>query len=176
MMTAREKWIQVLTIAGGLAVLVGGVDPLEGAILVLTGTALLAAAAMVAPCDGVVRRARAVNLALTLVGFAAIWGMSAVGGVGGSTGHSFWWALLGLPLMAGWSLSFWARGAPRWMTWLGLLAGGWYLILPALAATKARTNPHIQWLVLAALGACGLVTLAGCVWRLRERRPIAGNM
>lgn len=174
-MTAREKWIQVLAIAGGLVVLVGGVDPLEGSILVLTGTALLAAAAMVAPCDGVVRRARAINLALTLVGFAAIWGMTAVGGVGESTGHSFWCALLGLPLVAGWSLSFWARGAPRWLTWLGLLAGGWYLILPLLAAAKARTNPDIVWPVLAALAICGLVTFVGCVWRLRQPRPIAAD-
>ncbi len=174
-MTAREKWIQVLSIAGGLAVLIGGIDPLEGSILVLTGTALLAAAAMVAPCEPEVRKTRGLNLGLALAGFAAIWGMTALGGVGGATGRSFSWALLGLPLMAGWSLSFWARGAPRWMTWLGLLAGAWYLILPLLAASKARTNPHLVWPVLAALGACGLATVAGCLWRLRQRRPIAGN-
>jgi hypothetical protein len=174
-MTAREKWAQVPTITGGLAVLVGGIDPLDGAIVVLAGAALLAAAAMIAPCNHAVRTSRAINLTLTIVGFAAIWIMTALGGIGGATGRSFLWAWLGLPWVAGWSLSFWSHGAPRWLTWLGLLAGGWYLVLPLLAATKARTNPHILWSVLAALGACGLVTIVGCVWRLRQPRPIAGN-
>lgn len=176
MATARERWIQALTVVGGLAVLAGGIDPLEGSLLVLIGTALLAAAARVGQPGRRVRRMRAVNLALVVVGFGAIWGMTAGGGVGGTSGRSFLWALLGLPLIAGWSLSFWGQGAPRWMTWLGVLAGSWYLVLPLVAATKARTNPHIMWSVLVALGACGLVTLAGCVWRLRQPRPIAGNM
>lgn len=174
-MTTREKWTQALTIPGGLAVLIGGIDPLDGAIVVLAGTALLAAAAMIAPCDPAVRRVRGISLALALIGFAAIWTLTALGGVGGTTVRSFLWAFLGLPLIAAWTLSFWGHGAPRWMTWLGLLAGAWYLALPLLAATKTRTNPHILWSVLAAIGACGLVTLAGCVWRLRQRRPIAEN-
>jgi hypothetical protein len=174
-MSARENWAQALTITGGLAVLAGGIDPLEGSILVLAGTALLAAAARINSTDCRIRRMRAVNLALAVVGFAAIWTMTALGGVGGSTGRSFLWVLLGLPLVAGWSLSFWTHGAPRWMTWLGLLAGGWYLALPLFAAAKARTNPHILWGVLAALAICGLVTFVGCVWRLRQPRPIAGN-
>lgn len=174
-MTTREKWVQVLTVPGGLAVLAGGIDPLEGSILVPVGTALLAGAAMIAPCEPVVRRARALNLALALVGFAAVWGLTALGGVGGTTGRSFFWALLGLPLVVGWTLSLWGHGAPRWLTWLGLLAGAWYLVLPLLAATKARANPHILWPVLIVFGACGLVTVAGCVWRLRRPRPIAAN-
>lgn len=174
-MTVREKWTQALTVPGGLAVLIGGFDPLDGAVVVLAGTALLAAAATVAPCDRGVRTMRAMNFVLTAFGCVAIWILSAQGGVGEATGRSFLWAFLGLPLVAGWSLSFWSRAAPRWMTWLGLLAGGWYLSLPLLAAAKARANPHLLWSVLAAIGACGLVTLSGCVWRLRRPRPIAGN-
>lgn len=61
------------------------------------------------------------------------------------------------------------------MNWLGLLGGGWYLVLPLLAATKGRTNPHILWLALAALAAFGILTLVGCVWRLRQRGPISAN-
>jgi uncharacterized membrane protein YqjE len=42
--------------------------------------------------------------------------------------------------------------------------------LPLLAATKARANPAIAWPVIAVLAAFGIVTVAGCLWRLRQRR------
>jgi len=174
-MTTQEKWTQALAVPGGLAVLVGGLDPLEGAIVILFGTALLAGAAFVAPAERAVLAARGLHFVLAAFGFAAVWTLTLIGGVGGSTGRSVAWIVLGLPLLAGWSLSFWGRGAPRWMHWLGLLAGGWYLALPLLVIRQSRTHPHIQWSALAALAACGLATLAGCVWRLRQRRPIAAN-
>lgn len=171
----REKWTQVLAVPGGLAVLIGGVDPLEGSILILIGTALLAGAALVARADRGVLAARGTHLALAAFGFAAVWILTIGGGVGGSAGRSMAWAALGLPLAAAWSLSFWGRGAPRWMNWLGLLGGGWYLALPMLVMTKSRTNPHILWSALAALAVFGVATVAGCVWRLRQPRPISEN-
>ncbi|MBI5426234.1 MAG: hypothetical protein HZA32_19340 [Opitutae bacterium] len=174
-MTTREKWGQALAILGGLAVLVGGIDPLDGGVVLFAGTALLAAAAFVSPADRTVQRARATNFALAAFGFGAIGVLSSGGGVGGATGRPLFWALLGLPLVAGWSLSFWGRGSLRWMNWLGLLAGGWYLALPLLVLRKSRTNPHILWPVLIALAVFGLLTVVGCVWRVRQRRPIAGN-
>lgn len=174
-MTTRERWGHALAIPGGLAVLVGGIDPLEGGIFLFAGTALLAAAAFIAPTDRAVQLARATNFALAAFGFGAVAVLSGAGGLGGSTGRPLAWAVLGLPLFAAWSLSFWGRGSLRWMNWLGLLAGGWYLTLPLLVLRKSRTNPHILWPVLAVLAVGGLVTLTGCVWRLRQRRPIAGN-
>lgn len=174
-MTTREKWDQALAIPGGLAVLIGGIDPLEGGVVVISGTALLAGAAFVARSDLGVQRARATNFALAAFGFGAIAMLSRDGGVGGSTGRSLYWVLLGLPLVAGWSLSFWGRGSLRWMNWLGLLAGSWYLALPLLVLTAARRNPNVLWPAVAALAACGAMTVAGCGWRLRQPRPIAAN-
>ena len=37
-------------------------------------------------------------------GVAALWIMSAFGGIGGSTGRSMWWALVLLPYPIGWML------------------------------------------------------------------------
>ncbi len=36
----------------------------------------------------------------------ALWGMSAIGGIGGSTGRSMWWALVLLPYPVGWVMGF----------------------------------------------------------------------
>jgi hypothetical protein len=174
-MTTREKWTQALAVPGGLAVLVGGIDPLEGSIVILFGTALLAGSSLVAQANRVVLAARGIHFALAGFGFAALWVMTILGGVGGSTGRSMAWIALGLPLLTGWSLSFWGRGAPRWMNWLGLLGGGWYLALPLFAVTKSRAHPHILWPALTALAVFGVLTLVGCVWRLREPRPISVN-
>lgn len=174
-MTTREKWTQGVAVPGGLAVLLGGFDPLEGAIVILAGTILLAVASLIAGAEPAVWFSRFVNAGLAVFGFTALFVLSSIGGVGGPTGRSFFWMALCLPLAAGWSLSFWGRGAPRWLNWLGLLGGGWYLALPLLIAMQSRANPHIVWPALVALAAFGLVTLAGCVWRLRQPRPISGD-
>jgi len=38
-MNARMLWSQILTVLGGIAMLLGAVDPLEGSLLVLPGSA-----------------------------------------------------------------------------------------------------------------------------------------
>jgi hypothetical protein len=42
---------------------------------------------------------------LVLAGVAALWGLSALGGVGGDTGRSMWWLLLCAPYGLGWLLA-----------------------------------------------------------------------
>lgn len=99
-MTTREKWTEALAVPGGLAVLIGGIDPLEGSIVILFGTALLAGSALVARADRVVVAARGIRFALAALGFAAVWTMTFMGGVGGSIGRSMAWVALGLPSIA----------------------------------------------------------------------------
>lgn len=86
---------------GLAAMLLGALDPLEGSPAIVLGIGLVALAA---------RRERrgatlaAVGFGMALFGFAAMWILTVLGGVGGSTGHSAWWALLALPLAPGWLL------------------------------------------------------------------------
>jgi len=92
-----------LAIVGLLALLLGILDPLEGSILILAGSAVVAVAALV----GRSRRTRLASAAflLVLAGVGALWGTSALGGIGGQTGRSLWWGLLFLPYPVGWILA-----------------------------------------------------------------------
>jgi hypothetical protein len=42
------------------------------------------------------------SLLFVTIGVAALWGLSAVGGFGGTTGRSIWWGLALLPYPLGW--------------------------------------------------------------------------
>jgi hypothetical protein len=88
-------------IGAGLAVmLIAALDPLEGSILIVAGGILVAFGARL-------RASRHLNylywcLALMAVGVAALWGLSAIGGFGGTSGRSLLWGLLMVPYPLGW--------------------------------------------------------------------------
>ena len=107
-MDAR-RWSRRLFVIATAALVLGAVDPLEGSIVVIAG----AGVAMVAAHLGHVRARHWLDwgMALGLLGVAALWGLSAGGGIGPSTGHSYWWGLLLLPYPVGWLLSL--SGAVR---------------------------------------------------------------
>jgi hypothetical protein len=171
-MKARENSARIMTVIGGSGVFIGGLDPLEGSIAIAAGSVMLAVAARMDNGERRVRFARYALCAAVLFGAGALWTLSLRGGVGGDTGRPMGWLVLVLPMLAGWALSFLAPGAPRWLTWMGVMGGAWYLVLPALVAWKARTNPQISWPLLAGLSGLGAATIAGCSWRLwRTRQP-----
>lgn len=85
----------------GLALMVlGALDPLEGSVVILLGSALVAGGAFISPTHGY--RLQLTALVLIAIGVAALFGLSALGGVGGSTGRSYWWLLLCVPYPIGW--------------------------------------------------------------------------
>jgi hypothetical protein len=93
----RSRW---LVIAGLVLMLAGTLDPLEGSLVILAGSALVAAAAVF----GKNRRCRLQVTAFVLIaiGVAALFGLSALGGVGGNTGRSMWWVALCVSYPIGW--------------------------------------------------------------------------
>ena len=44
-----------------------------------------------------------------------------------------WWGLLILPYLIGWTVGIWGPGSPRWMVWLGIPVGIWYLTIFTMA-------------------------------------------
>jgi hypothetical protein len=104
-MKARVLWSRVLTVVGVLAMVVGTLDPLEGSLLILPGSGLVALGAFLGPTER--RRVRFWfwTFILIAVGVAAMFGLSAVGGIGGSTGRSMWWGLVILPYPVGWLMA-----------------------------------------------------------------------
>lgn len=101
-MDTREKWTRILALAGLVLMVIGAIDPLEGSVLILGGVAMAAVGASI----GRSRHRSMLLWALGLVaaGVALMFGMSAMGGLGGDTGRSLWWALILLPYPVGWAM------------------------------------------------------------------------
>jgi hypothetical protein len=102
-MSTRWRSSRILAIVGLVATLIGTVDPLEGSIVILLGTGLLALSAWLGNSRH--RRLLYWSFSLVAIGVGAMWGMSAFGGIGGSTGRSMWWAIVLVPYPAGWLMS-----------------------------------------------------------------------
>ncbi len=82
--------------------LIGAVDPLEGSLVILLGTGMVALGAVLSKSQH--RRLLSWSLILVAVGVGAMWGLSAFGGIGGESGHSILWGLVVLPYPIGWVL------------------------------------------------------------------------
>lgn len=102
-MAARALRSHVLFAFGALGLLLGTLDPLEGAPLVLTATAALTLATFLRASRS--RKLFAAALPLTAVGVAMLYALSTGGGIGGRSGRSWWWGTLLLPYVAGWLLA-----------------------------------------------------------------------
>ena len=99
-MRMAEWSSRVLGIIGLAAMLIGAIDPLEGSLIILPGVGVAAVGALLG--KGRWRMLLYWALILVAVGVAAMWVLSALGGIGGSSGRSDWWGLLVLPYAAGW--------------------------------------------------------------------------
>lgn len=95
-------WSRVLIVVGVAGMLIGAIDPLEGSIIILPGSALMALGAFLGKS-----RYRVLfywSLVLVAVGVAELGVLSKFGGIGGSREHSIWWGLMVLPYPVGWIL------------------------------------------------------------------------
>jgi len=166
-MDARNLWSRILIIVGGIAMLVGAIDPLEGSLLILPGSGLVALGTYLGQGERRLITYRVWVFILVAIGVGALWGLSAVGGFGGP-GRSNWWGVLILPYLVGWSMGIWGPGSPRWMLWLGMLVSLWYLALAVM--TQMHPGPqHRDYLVSIVLAVLGVLTIGGCINRLRRR-------
>lgn len=94
------RWPRILVIAGLAAMVIGALDPLEGSLVILPGTAFVALGAWLGKS-----RHQALpywSFALVAVGVGVMFGSSALGGFGPGGGLSYWWMLVLLPYPVGW--------------------------------------------------------------------------
>jgi 4-hydroxybenzoate polyprenyltransferase len=101
-MQPHPRWTRALVIVGLLAIALGTLDPLEGSLAILVGIALVTQGAFLD--QNPLRGRMSVALVLGIVGVGTLWGLSAIGGIGGRTGRSMWWALALLPYPITWAL------------------------------------------------------------------------
>jgi len=164
---ARSAWARFLTFAGYLAMLVGAVDPMEGSLLILPGSGLVALGTWLRRSERRLVVHRILIFGLIAIGVSALWGMSSMGGIGGKSGYSMWWGLLILPYLIGWSLGIWAPGSPRWVLLLGIAVSLWYLTLASMIGihSHARQSDPTVLIILVSLS---LLTIGGCLYRLKK--------
>jgi len=98
-----------LVIVGLLLMVIGALDPLEGSVVILGGSALVAAGAFFSRTHRY--RLQLTAFVLIAIGVAALFGLSAFGGVGGNTGRSMWWLAICAPYPVGWVMGLFGAAA-----------------------------------------------------------------
>jgi hypothetical protein len=166
-MNTVSRSSQLLIPAGYIAMLIGAIDPMEGSLLILPGSGLVALGTFLGQGKKQLLIFRLWSLALISIGVSALWGLSVAGGFGGTSGLSIWWGVLILPYLIGWSIGVWGPGVPRWVPALGLAVGIWYLAIVLMALRKSANLEEADTAAFV-MGATGLLTIAGCIYRLRK--------
>lgn len=100
----RSVSARILFIIGVIAMVVGAVDPMEGSVVILSGSGLIALGTWLGNRGRGLSVYWACLFGMIALGVIALFGLSAVGGIGGKHGHSPWWGLLLLPYPVGWIL------------------------------------------------------------------------
>jgi len=100
-----KRLSQTLMVAGSVAILLGSLDPMEGSLLILPGSGLVALGAHLGQADPQTTKFWLTLFVLNAVGVGELWQLTAFGGFGGNSGHSLWWGVLILPYVAGWVLA-----------------------------------------------------------------------
>jgi hypothetical protein len=153
-----------MVVLGSIGLLAGALDPMEGSVAILIGSGLVALGTFLGRGERRLTRYRALVFLLIAIGVGALWGLSAVGGIGGESGHSMWWGLLLLPYLIGWPMAITGPGNPRWFLCLGIGAGLWYLALCGMVLS--RSSKEFSIVLGVVLAAIGLATIGGCIIRL----------
>ncbi len=104
-MNSRMLWSRILKVGGGIAMLVGTLDPMEGSLLILPGSGLVALGMYLGGKDRKTVLYWTWAFILIAVGVGALFGLSSVGGIGGKSGHSMWWGVSILPYPVGWLMA-----------------------------------------------------------------------
>lgn len=91
-----------LVILGGIGMLLGAVDPLEGWVVIFAGSGLVTFGTFLGRAEDHLRGYWLAIFLLIATGAGAMVGLSIAGGLGGPSGHSLWWGLLILPYPVGW--------------------------------------------------------------------------
>ena len=172
-MKTTNPWARFLLIAGYITMLIGAIDPMEGSLLILPGSGLVALGTYFSDEQRSIFIFRLWAFILILIGVGALFGFTMVGGIGDDSGYSGWWALLILPYPIGWSMGIWGPGSPRWVLWTGIVVGAWYLFLPILMNMISGAEWMKEFgIVGVLLAAMGIITISGCIYRLRQGKAI----
>ena len=165
-MNTAIPWSQTVITIGFIALLIGAIDPIEGSLAILPGSGLILLGTYLSHSERRLITYRLWVFLMIAIGVAALFGFSLVGGIGGTSELSMWWGLLVLPYPLAWSAGIWSPASPRWVLWLGIGIGVWYLTILAMSL-KFTSELDAGSSVVFLLGFIGAMTITGCLYRLR---------
>jgi hypothetical protein len=84
-MKTRSIWSRILILVGSIAMLVGALDPMEGSVVILPGSGLVALGTFLGQNERRLIAFRVLVFILIAIGVGALWGLSWVGGIGGNS-------------------------------------------------------------------------------------------
>lgn len=99
-MKNKEKWTRIVYVAGVLALIIGAIDPLEGSVVIIAGSALIALATQLTHDRH--RKIFLTAFILIAVGVAFMFYFSSLGGF---PPLSWWLSPLMLPYPIGWLMA-----------------------------------------------------------------------
>lgn len=172
-MKSQHLWSNILIIAGGIGMVVGAIDPMEGSLLILPGSGLLALGTYLRQAERRVITYTVSAFVLVLIGVSVLWFLPAIRHFGGSVGLWRCWELLAfLPYLVGWNMGIWGPGSPRWLLWLGIADGLWYQAMVGLILKRGGSG---NWGLAVIIATIGIVALAGCIYRLNQMKARDSN-
>lgn len=102
-MKRKINWIRVIYVIGVIALIIGALDPLEGSVVIASGSFLVALSTYMTR-----DRHWKIFLAsflMILTGVLFLFYLSSLGGIGGTSTRSWWWGILILPYPIGWLIT-----------------------------------------------------------------------
>ncbi len=103
-MKAHIIWSRIVKVAGCIAMVLGSLSPVEGSVVVLPGCGLVALSMYLGGRDRKAVLYWVWAFILMAFGLGALFGLKAWH-IGGTSGHSKWWAVLMLPYPVGWLMA-----------------------------------------------------------------------
>jgi len=102
-MKTTFNWQKILYFAGIAGLIIGAIDPLEGSIVIGAGSVLLALSTWL--MQEKQSKLFAVCSAMMIIGIVCMFYFSSLGGFGGKSTLSWWWAILLIPYPVGWLIT-----------------------------------------------------------------------
>ena len=102
-MNDKRKWIRIIYILGIISLIAGALDPLEGSVNIAVGSALIALSTRLAHDRN--RRIFLTTSIMIITGVCFMFYFSSLGGFGGTSTLSWWWATLIIPYPIGWLIN-----------------------------------------------------------------------
>ena len=102
-MKAKPNWKRIIYVSGVIGLIIGAIDPLEGSVLIVAGSLLIALSTYLTKDRH--WKIFLTSLIMIIIGVFFLFYFSSLGGFGGTSAISWWWSILILPYPLGWLMS-----------------------------------------------------------------------